>query len=150
MSSQPPQNYANHRFQPRSTIVLFVLFALGGVAMLASTLIPAVSMGGLLPGIATGVIGLTAAAYTLKVRFSLLALQDRIIRLEMQVRLERLLSGDLRERARALNLKQLIALRFASDAELPGLVQEVLDKNITDQNAIKQQIKHWQGDYMRI
>jgi hypothetical protein len=137
MSNQTPQNFANHRFQPISTIIPFVLLALGGIAVLVSTLIPAASMGGLLPGLATGIIGLTAAAYVLKARYSFLALQDRIIRLEMQVRLDRLLSGELRDRARTLSLKQLIALRFASDAELPALVQVVLDKNITDQTAIK-------------
>jgi hypothetical protein len=42
-----------------------------------------------------------------------------------------------------------VALRFASDAELPELVRDVLEGRLTTQKAIKQRVKDWQGDYLR-
>jgi hypothetical protein len=77
-------------------------------------------------------------------RFAL-RLQDRIIRLEMQTRLARL--GREADLAR-LSLRQIIALRFASDAELPGLLQRAAAENMTA-DQIKQAITSWQADLMR-
>ena len=73
-------------------------------------------------------------------------LQDRIIRLEMQVRAARL--GIEPQLARA-SLRQVIALRFASDAELPDLLNRALAENL-DPVQIKRQVKDWQGDYTRV
>ncbi|MCL4692819.1 MAG: hypothetical protein KJ060_09960, partial [Candidatus Hydrogenedentes bacterium] len=50
----------------------------------------------------------------------------------------------------ALKLSQLVGLRFASDAELPGLVQKVLDGNITNADDIKKLVKDWQADHLRV
>jgi hypothetical protein len=74
-----------------------------------------------------------------------LRLQNRIIRLEMQVRLARLGREDAMRR---LELSQIIALRFASDAELPALIDRVLAEKLPP-DGIKRAVTDWQGDYLR-
>jgi hypothetical protein len=74
-------------------------------------------------------------------------MQDRIIRLEMQIRLARLMPG--RDLA-ALHLPQLIALRFASDAELPALIERVLRGELSTPRDIKSAIVDWQADWLRV
>jgi hypothetical protein len=81
-------------------------------------------------------------------RFALIV-QDRVIRLEMQLRLARLLPADLQASIPALTVVQLVSLRFASDGELPGLVRKVLNDKINDRKAIKQMIRNWQPDHLR-
>lgn len=76
--------------------------------------------------------------------------QDRIIRLEMRVRLKEVLPGDLKARLGGLTTDQLIGLRFASDAELPGLVRRVLDERIDERTPIKQLVTDWQPDFQRV
>lgn len=83
------------------------------------------------------------------VRVQVLTVQDRIIRLEMRLRLRGLLPAELHPQITALSHKQLVALRFASDAELPGLVREVLAGTLKTQNDIKARIRDWQADYLR-
>ena len=78
-----------------------------------------------------------------------LTVQDRVIRLEMRLRLQQILSADLRTRIDELGRGQLVALRFAGDGEMEELVQWVLDENVKDQKSIKQRIKDWQGDHLR-
>jgi hypothetical protein len=78
-----------------------------------------------------------------------LTVQDRIIRLEMRLRLRQVLPPALVGRIPELSVRQLIALRFASDAELPALCSKVLDDGITDQKTIKKMIRDWQADYLR-
>jgi hypothetical protein len=78
-----------------------------------------------------------------------LAVQDRVIRLEMQVRLQQVLPAELRSRISEFTVGQLIALRFASDAELPALARKVLDEKLTDRKAIKKLIQNWQPDFLR-
>jgi hypothetical protein len=75
--------------------------------------------------------------------------QDRVIRLEMRLRLAQLLPPDLRSRIDDLRPKQLVALRFAADGELPELVRDVLARKYTTPKDIKLQIKSWQGDWLR-
>jgi hypothetical protein len=79
-----------------------------------------------------------------------LSAQDRVIRLEMRLRLAQLLAADLRGRIGELRPDQLIALRFASDEELPELVRQVLDGRLTTGSQIKSQIRDWQADHMRV
>jgi hypothetical protein len=67
----------------------------------------------------------------------------------MRLRLKEVLPAPLAERAQALTLGQMIALRFASDAELPGLVERVLKGELTDRKAIKQAVTAWQADDLR-
>ena len=94
---------------------------------------------------AVGLLGLLFYA-----RMFPLRAQDRIIRLEMSLRLASLLPADLRARAASLRPGQLVALRLASDAELPGLVRQVLDENLTDRREIKRRIREWQADHFRV
>lgn len=76
--------------------------------------------------------------------------QDRVIRLEEQLRLTRLLPDDLRPRVDELSARQLIALRFASDGEVADLVRWVLAENISSSKQIKQRIRSWRADYHRV
>ena len=77
-------------------------------------------------------------------------MQDRLIKLEMKLRLERVLPDDLRARADNLELGQLVALRFASDEELPDLVRRALDGDFATTTDIKKAITNWQGDDLRV
>ncbi|HEY7404791.1 MAG TPA: DUF6526 family protein [Candidatus Angelobacter sp.] len=76
-------------------------------------------------------------------------LQDRIIRLEERLRLSAVLPEPLRSRIGELADTQLIALRFASDAELPALVQRALDEKL-GRSDIKKAVTEWRPDYSRI
>ena len=78
-----------------------------------------------------------------------LAAQDRVIRLEMRLRLAALLPADLQSRIGELSMSQLVGLRFASDAELPDLVRTVL-RDHTKQGDIKKAIKQWVPDTNRV
>ena len=102
---------------------------------------------------ADGVIGvLTAAALLLLCYFArifALTVQDRVIRLEERLRFERLFPEDLKVRIPEFTLGQLVALRFASDAELPALARKVLSDNLTDRKAIKQLVQYWRADHLR-
>ena len=75
--------------------------------------------------------------------------QDRVIRLEERLRLAQLLPPDLASRIHELSPGQLLALRFASDEEVPELTRKVLDENIRGRDAIKRMIRHWRPDRMR-
>lgn len=101
-------------------------------------------------GTAFGVL-VAAALLTVCVlaRLQALAAQDRVIRLEMRLRLQGLLPADLQPRIHDLSVSQLVGLRFASDAELPDLVRAVLKDN-TKQRDIKKMIKQWVPDHARV
>lgn len=95
---------------------------------------------------------LTAIALILlfiSVRTQILTVQDRVIRLEMRLRLARVLPPDQHSVIPQLTHKQLVALRFASDGELPALVQRVLAGQLPTQKAIKAEVKDWQADFLR-
>ena len=78
-----------------------------------------------------------------------LTVQDRVIRLEMQLRLQSVLPPDLRARIAEFSVGQLVSLRFASDAELPELARKVLDEHLTDRKVIKKLVRNWQPDLLR-
>jgi hypothetical protein len=82
-------------------------------------------------------------------RMMVLTVQDRVIRLEERMRFERVLPADLRPRIGEFTIEQIVALRFASDAELPELARKVLDEKLNNRKAIKQLIKTWRPDFAR-
>ena len=79
-----------------------------------------------------------------------LGAQDRVIRLEERMRLQALSPDNPKLRINELTTSQLVALRFASDAELPALAQKVLDDGVADQKSIKGLIKTWRPDHQRV
>jgi len=82
-------------------------------------------------------------------RIQALTVQDRVIRLEMRLRLRGLLPPDLQPQIDQLTHRQLVALRFASDSEIPELVREVVSGKLTTSKDIKLRIRNWQGDWLR-
>jgi hypothetical protein len=103
-------------------------------------------------GAATWTVVVAAALLTLALlaRTMPLRVQDRVIRLEMRLRLKDVLPLELQGRVNELTCAQLIALRFASDDELPALVRETLAGTLTSQKAIKERVRNWQADFLRV
>ena len=85
----------------------------------------------------------------LSARMMALKVQDRVIRLEEQLRFDRLLPTDLKARIGEFSVDQCIALRFACDAELPLLARKVLQDKVTERKAIKKMVTNWKPDYLR-
>ena len=93
--------------------------------------------------VGVNVIGLYARLFPLGV-------QDRLIRTEERLRMERLFSDDLKARIGEVSTDHLIGLRFASDGELADLTRRVLDGELADRKSVKQAIKSWRADHQRI
>ena len=83
-------------------------------------------------------------------RIQALAAQDRVIRLEMRLRLRGLLPADMHGSIDGLTTRQLVALRFAGDAEMAEIVRDVLAGKLATQKDIKLRVKNWQGDWQRV
>ena len=134
------QSYANHANRPALTTGAAVA-AIFALAFFIVELIRWPS------AMTVGLLCLTVAVMFLVVisRVYIVRLQDRIIRLEMRVRLARLGHEPLFER---LSMRQLVALRFASDAELPALMQRALSEHLTSRQ-IKEAVRDWQPDHHR-
>lgn len=96
----------------------------------------------LLVALALMVLALFARVFALKV-------QDRVIRLEMRLRMRELLPADLQPRINEFSVDQLVAMRFAGDEELPGLAASVLRDSVKDRKTIKQMVKDWTPDPAR-
>jgi hypothetical protein len=139
------QSYANHvRLVPPFHYGLLGLFMVNlGWCIYRAVQAPSMDtvMGALM---AAGLIVLAVFA-----RGFALTVQDRVIRLEMRLRLRELLPAPLQPRIGEFSRAQMVALRFASDAELPALAEKVLRDNIRDKKTIKQMIKDWQADELR-
>ena len=84
-----------------------------------------------------------------RARSQTLIVQNRVIRLEMRLRLKDLLAPALAARIGELTTSQLIGLRFAGDAELPSLVERCLSGQLAGGEAVKKEIKNWQADWLR-
>lgn len=82
-------------------------------------------------------------------RIFALTVQDRVIRLEMRLGMQQVLPAEMQSRIPEFPVAQLVALRFASDAELPSLARKVLDEKLNDRKAIKKLVQNWQADFQR-
>ena len=105
------------------------------------------------PGLDTGwwlVLSMALVVLGALVRLNPLKAQDRVIRLEESLRYYQLLPEDLAQRAASLTPAQTVALRFASDEELEGLVRAVLEGRLTKPGDIKRAIKVWRVDTLRV
>jgi len=153
MADQQPQNLQNHtRFDPPFHFVLLPLFGLHLIYRIYQ-------LGRFFVVNDTGSNWMTRAGWviiafgllllTFKVRLYALRVQDRLIRLEERLRLASILPEGVRARIPELTESQLIALRFASDGELPDLVKEALDKKLGNKE-IKQAIRNWRPDNFRV
>jgi Family of unknown function (DUF6526) len=94
-------------------------------------------------------IGIMSPVALLLLRLNPLRAQDRLIRLEERMRLQALLSPGMHARIPELTERQLVALRFASDAEVAGLVSQVLSANMKPAD-IKKAIVTWRADTFRV
>lgn len=153
MPEHVPQTYKTHR-----RYVPMFHFVTGGILLLnllwAFVRIYHAMRGGGRFDRANSIVGLLVAIalvlLLLYARQFAVTVQDRIIRIEMQHRLADVLPLDLRSRIGELSVGQLIALRFAGDAELPDLTRKVLDEKIANREAIKRQIREWKADDLRV
>ena len=96
------------------------------------------------------VVSLALGALAWATRAFATGTQDRIIRLEETLRLQRCLPADMRARIGELTAGQLIALRFCSDEELPELTGAVLGGEVRGREDIKRRIKNWRPDTLRV
>jgi len=140
-----PQNFANHtRWHP-----LYHFFAL---PVMLINVVWAIVVFVQSPGATTGwwiVVSLALALLALFARTNALKAQDRVIRLEEALRY-RALSAALAEQCTALAPEQIIALRFAGDDELEELVSATVAGKFAKTKDIKQAIKNWRADTMRV
>jgi hypothetical protein len=145
MAEKKPQTYANYtRWDP-----LFHFFALPVFLLLA--------VAGMVhfiwrPGLHSAlmfVVAVALAVAVVKLRNYPLRVQDRVIRLEERLRLASLLPEPLRSRILELTEGQMIALRFASDGEVPKLVERALSEKLSPAD-IKKAIQNWRPDYWRV
>ena len=135
-----PQTYANHVYRARAWLLTSLVAALVFLVLVFQVYREPTSVSFALLALA----GVVLSAMWL-IRVFALRLQNRIIRLEMQVRLARL--GRDRDLQR-LTIPQIVALRFGSDAELPALIDRAIAENLAP-DAIKRAVRDWQGDFMR-
>ncbi len=146
MPDGPVQTYENHvRREPMILVsgllnTIALIAAIVGVALDNTRVVGSAAIVAALGNL---VLGAVVRAYGVKV-------QDRVIRLEMRLRLQKILPDDLKGRVSEFTLGQLVALRFASDEELPALARKVLDEKLTSKDSIKKQIKNWQADFHRV
>ncbi|HMD17801.1 MAG TPA: DUF6526 family protein [Terriglobales bacterium] len=140
-----PQNFSNHtRYDPPFHFFVLPVFAI--------TLIASVVHLVRRPGLHSAwfvVVMLAALAAIFKIRLNALKVQDRVIRLEERLRLASLLDPALRPRIPEFTESQLIALRFASDAELPALAARALNQQLSAAD-IKKAVQQWRPDYWRV
>ncbi|HEX7978262.1 MAG TPA: DUF6526 family protein [Gemmatimonadaceae bacterium] len=139
------QTYANHR----RVFPLYHLFALpilivNVVVMMVVTVRHPSFWNLWLVVVALGLVGGMVAN-----RASTLIVQNRVIGLEMRLRLATVLPVELCQRIPELHLKQLVGLRYAGDDELVGLVERCLRGELVTADAVKREVRHWRPDYVR-
>lgn len=141
-------NYASHRaYDPKFHFVAVPILGINILVRLVLAIMHPtlwIAWWDLLVAFALGLVAWVVRAYPARV-------QDRVIRTEELLRLERVLPADLRPRIGELSSGDLIGLRFAPDDEIPDLVRAILAGECKGREAIKQRIKgSWRADKMRI
>src|SRR5271155_3655514 len=140
-----PQSLKNHTmFDPPFHFFLAPV----GVILLILTIIEAVNHPSKMAYVHIVVI-LWLIILVFKPRLYALKVQDRVIRLEERLRLAQVLPAAMQSRIGDLSIDQLIALRFASDGELPGLVEKALAGNWS-RKQIKEAVTNWRADTWRV
>ena len=144
--AEQEQNFANHaRFVPPYHYVAFPILLVNLLYRLYW-----LSGGLTFDAILDVLVGVALIIVAFFARVFALGAQDRVIRLEMRLRMRELLPDDLQGRINDFTPTQMVGLRFASDAELPALARKVLDENIVKATPIKQAVKDWQPDLHRV
>jgi len=145
MADGAAQNFFNHkRLDPLFHFFILPVFAI--------TVIVAIVHLVRRPGLHSAwlVVFIIAALFAVfKIRLYALKVQDRVIRLEERLRLASLLDAALRPRIAEFTESQLVALRFASDAELPALAARALNEKLSALD-IKKAVQQWRPDYWRV
>ena len=137
------QNFANHRHTP-------TLFIIAALATLGSIVLYVMHWIHYTQRIWSTTAGLMVAVVCLAIisRRYITALQDRIIKMEMRYRTDKFLNPAQQKALWSLRKPQIVALRFASDAEMPGLIDRAATEPLSG-NDIKKAIKEWQADFDR-
>lgn len=140
------QNYSNYirRYAP----VHFALIPLTVINLVYQ--IVRLVMSPSVDGLFMILIGIALLLIVFTSRLQALKAQDRVILLEERLRYRDVLSPELIKKAAGLSPREIIALRFAPDGELPSLVPQVLEGKLTTSKEIKTAIKDWRGDYHRV
>jgi len=145
VAQEKTQNFSNHvRFVPAYHLFVFGVFLINFVWRLMQ-----LRFGITFASIMNVLLAAAFLVLFFYARMFAVTVQDRVIRLEMRLRMERLLPPELRTRIPELTLAQLISLRFAGDEELAGLTRQVLEEKLNDRKTIKRRIKSWQADVLR-
>ena len=146
MPDKTPQTYANHvRMHPPFHFFLMPATLL----LLILVIVNVVRHPDTLESWILVLIGIMAPVAVVLIRVNPLKVQDRVIRLEERERMEALLPANLKARIGELTESQIVALRFASDAELPGLVDNALGSRMPGKD-IKKAIRTWRADTFRV
>ena len=141
-----PQTYATHRALPRLPFLAALVVLFANVAVTVVGLVRQPELGNAW----AVVVALALMVGIFFGRRHAQILQDRLIRAEMRWRLARVLPAERHAEIDRLTLRQLVALRFASDGELPALVSRTLAGSLPTADAIKRAITQWQGDHLRV
>jgi len=145
MPDQMPQTFANHtRFDPPYHFFVIPVLAITVLVTIWNLIQNASFYSAWMV-----VVALALVVFALKCRLYALKVQTRVIRLEERLRLVTLLPESLRAKIPQLTEGQLVALRFASDAEVPGLVEKALAASLPN-TEIKNAIVNWRPDYFRV
>jgi len=145
MSDDAVQSYANHLrwFPPWHFFAVPVLVSNAIVQLVRFAQEPSAGAAW------TGIVAIALATAVVCARWMPLRVQDRLIGLEETLRLTRLLPD------RALDIEQLtrdqfIGIRFASDAEVPHLLDRILAGELVTRDDVKRAVQHWRPDHQRI
>jgi hypothetical protein len=143
-----PQSYAHHtRWDPPFHFFVLPVFVLAVLASIVHLFLH--FRRSPIHSILLVIFAVAVLIAIFKIRLNALKVQDRLIRLEERLRLAVVLPEALRPRIPELTESQLIALRFASDAELPALVQRTLTERLS-RDQIKRAVQNWRPDNFRV